>query len=150
MANEVSVEILEGMLANLGLEGQVTLEQTEEGPCLQVASEDSKYIIGQKGDRLDDFQYLVNRVMQVQEPDSDRVKVDCDNYRADSEERLREKVLRYAEEVKETGNSKRLQPLNAYHRRLVHNFLVDDEEVETFSPDGSSRLKKMTIAPRRG
>jgi len=150
MANEVSVEILENMLATLGLDGQVELEQTEEGLCLQITSEDSKYIIGQKGDRLNDFQYLINRVMQVKEPDSDRVKVDCDNYRTESEERLREKVLRYAAEVKETGKPKRLQPLNAYHRRLVHNFLVDDEEVETFSPEGKSRLKKMTIALRRG
>ncbi len=138
------------MLSDLGLEGEVTLEQTEGNACLQISSEDSKYIIGQKGDRLDDIQYLVNRVMQSQDPDTDRVKVDCDNYRADSEDRLREKVLRYAEEVKETGKSKRLEPLNAYHRRLVHNFLVDDSAVETSSPEGVSRFKKMIIAPSRG
>jgi len=127
MSNEVSVGILEKMLNSLGLEGQVTYEDSDTGACLQISSEDSKYIIGQKGDRLDDIQYLVNRVMQSQDPDTDRVKVDCDNYRADSEERLKQKVLRYAEEVKESGNPKRLQPLNAYHRRLVHNFLVDDQ-----------------------
>ena len=150
MGNEVSVEILEKMLTHLGLEGEVNLEQSEEGPCLQISSEDSKYIIGQKGDRLDDIQYLVNRVMQSQDSDTDRVKVDCDNYRAEAEQRLREKVLRLAEEVKESGEPKRLQPLNAYHRRLVHNFLVDDDQVETVSPSGSSRFKKMTIAPSRG
>ena len=146
----MSVEILNKMLGSLGLEGDVSLEQSEEGACLQISSEDSKHIIGQKGDRLDDIQYLVNRVMQSQDPGTDRVKVDCDNYRKDSEERLREKVLSYAEEVKESGEPKRLQPLNAYHRRLVHNFLADDERVETSSPDGNTRFKKMTIALRQG
>lgn len=146
MANETSVEILDKMLDQLGFDADVVLENSDQGPCLQISSPDSKYLIGQKGDRLDDIQYLVNRVLQSQEPDSDRVKVDCDRYREESESRLREKVLRLAEEVKETGEPKRLQPLNAYHRRLVHNFLVEDEAVETTSPSGHSRFKKITIS----
>ncbi len=147
MGNELSVEILEKMLDTLGFEGEVTLEETEEGQCLQVSSADSKYLIGKKGDRLDDLQYLVNRIMQSQAPETERVKVDCENYRSEAEARLQEKVLRFAEEVKETGKSRRLQPLNAYYRRLVHNYLVDDAEVTTSSPQGSSRFKAITISP---
>lgn len=137
------------MLEQLGFEAEITYEESDKGDTLQISSPDSRYLIGQKGDRLDDIQYLVNRVLSSQEPDSDRVRVDCDRYREESEERLKEKVLNMAAEVKETGEPKRLQPLNAYYRRLVHNFLVDDHEVETSSPSGSSRFKKITISPAR-
>lgn len=146
MAEETSVQILSSMLDQLGFDAEVTLDDSDQGKCLQINSEDSKYLIGQKGDRLDDIQYLVNRVLQHQEPDSERVKVDCDNYRAESESRLKEKVLRLAEEVKESGEPRQLQPLNAYHRRLVHNYLVDDAAVETSSPRDNSRFKKITIS----
>ena len=146
MSSEASAQILDKMLGSLGFEAEVAVEESDQGVCLQIQSPDSKYIIGQKGDRLDDIQYLVNRVMQNQDPDSERVKVDCDQYRTETETRLKEKVLRYAEEVKESGKPKRLQPLNAYYRRLVHNYLVDDNEIETSSPHGSSRFKKITIS----
>ena len=138
------------MLDALGFDSKVELESTEHGPCLQITSPDSKHIIGQKGDRLDDFQYLVNRVLQTQDPESERVRVDCDHYREQSEARLKEKVLRYAQEVKETGEAKRLPPLNAYHRRLVHNYLVDDHDIKTISPEGNSRFKKITITLNSG
>ena len=144
--SEEAKKILSTMLDHLGFDHEIGVEPTDQGPCLQIDSPDSKYLIGQKGDRLDDIQYRVNRVLQNQDPESDRVRVDCDHYRTDSEARLQEKVLQYAEEVKETGRSKRLQPLNAYHRRLVHNYLVDDNEVQTSSPEGSSRFKKITIS----
>lgn len=147
MSSKISVEILSTMLDQLGFESEITLQETEKGCCLQIASPDSQILIGQKGDRLDDIQYLVNRILQDKDPESEKVRVDCDHYRENSEKQLQEKVLELAEEVKRTGIEKRLQPLNAYHRRLVHNFLVEDSEVSTSSPQGSSRFKRITISP---
>lgn len=145
MSKEAAEKILTKMLGDLGLDSTISHEVTEEGDCLQVSSEDSKFIIGQRGDRLDDFQYLVNRVLQIQEPESDRVRVDCDHYRLNNEEKLKQKALGLAEKVKETGRPEKLPPLNAYHRRLVHNWLVDDKEIATTSPEGSSRFKRILI-----
>ena len=137
------------MLDQLGFEAEVELEQVDQGACLQIRSPDQKYLIGSKGDRIDDIQYLVNRVLQAKIPESERVRVDCEGYRERSEAQLRDKVLRIAEDVKLSGKSKRLPPLNAYHRRLVHNFLAENSFVETSSPAGKSRFKKMMILPKR-
>ncbi len=144
-----AVSILSNMLDQLGFDAEVEVEQVDEGVCLQIRSPDQKHLIGSKGDRLDDIQYLVNRVLQAKLPESERVRVDCEGYRARSEAELRDKVLSMAEEVKLSGKPKRLPPLNAYHRRLVHNFLADDQFVETSSPAGKSRFKKMMIVPKR-
>ena len=146
---EEAVNILSNMLDQLGFDAEVELQQVEQGACLQITSPDEKYLIGSKGDRLDDIQYLVNRVLQAKIPDSDRVRVDCDGYRERSEAQLKEKVSRIADEVKHSGKAKRLPPLNAYHRRLVHNFLAENEFVETSSPEGKSRFKKIVVFPKR-
>ena len=141
-------EILATMLEKLGFDATIEEETSEEGPSLQITSESSSLLIGKHGDRPDDLQYLVNRILQKREPDAPRVRVDCDRYRADQEERLAGQARGLAEKAKESGKPMRMRPLNAYHRRIVHNALVDDQEIETVSPRGSDRLKRIEIRPR--
>ncbi|MDA0767976.1 MAG: KH domain-containing protein [Verrucomicrobia bacterium] len=141
-------KILDSMLGKLGFELEIEEQESEEGTCLQITCEDSKFLIGRHGERLDDIQYLVNRILQKHDPDAPRVKVDADHYREQEEERIEEQARDLAEQAKESGKVMRMRPLNAYHRRIVHNALVDDEEVETSSPRGSDRLKRIEIRPR--
>jgi spoIIIJ-associated protein len=39
----------------------------------------------------------------------------------------------------------RMNPLNAYHRRLVHNALQEIDGIVTESEDGDARYKRITI-----
>jgi hypothetical protein len=38
-----------------------------------------------------------------------------------------------------------MRPLNAYYRRLVYQAILEDPQMEAHSPEGSSRLKRITI-----
>lgn len=145
---ETATRILDTMLGHLGFSVTIEVQETHDGPCLQVHSSESKAIIGNDGDRLDDIQYLVNRMLRRQIPDAGRVKVDCEHYRSIQEDRLNEEIRSIAERVKTTGKSFQIRPLNAYYRRLVHNVLVDDPGVVTHSPGGDDRLKRITVAPK--
>ncbi len=147
-AVDAAKKILDTMLGHLGLPAEIEVQETAEGPGLQIHTADSPSLIGPNGDRLDDLQYLVNRILRRHYPDAPRVKVDCGHFRAMQEDRLKDEVLGIAERVKSTGKAIRMRPLNAYYRRLVHNTLVGHPEVESHSPDGDSRLKRITIAPR--
>lgn len=97
-------EVLDTILGKLGFTYTIEQEEGEEGPVLQIRTEQGKYLIGKSGDRLDDLQYLVNRLVQRKNPDSERVRVDCENYRVEQEEKLREIVRNAAERVKETAS----------------------------------------------
>lgn len=141
-------KIVDSLLGKLGFELEIEEQETDEGAALQITSPDGKFLIGRHGERLDDIQYLVNRILQRQDEDAPRVKIDVDHYRENEEERLAEQARELAAQVKESGKPMRMRPLNAYHRRIVHNALVDDEEVETFSPRSSERLKRIEIRPR--
>ncbi len=147
-AEESARKILDTMLGHLGIPAEVDVESCDEGPCLQIRSPESKLLIGRDGDRLDDLQYLVNRILRKHVPKSPRVRVDCEHYRAMREDKLREEVREVAEKVKTSGRPFEFRPLNAYYRRIVHNVLLEDPEVESHSPDGNSRLKRITITPK--
>lgn len=148
MTWEMAAEkILATMLEKLGFLAVIRHEQTDDGLCLQVITEDSVSIIGKNGDRLEDFQYLVNRLLQKHYPDAPRVKVDCEHYRLKQEESLIEKSRLLAQRVAQDGKPARTRPLNAYYRRIVHNALADIAEVETSSPSGNTRYKRIQINP---
>lgn len=146
---ETANKILDTMLGHLGFTATIETQETSDGPCLQIHSAESEAIIGNDGDRLDDLQYLVNRILRRHQPDAIRIKVDCGHFRSLQEDRLQEEIRSTAERVKTTGKSIQIRPLNAYYRRLVHNILAADAEVVSHSPDGDDRLKRITISAKQ-
>lgn len=144
---DLSRQALSELLTSLGFAHEIDVQEADGMVCLQIVSQDAKFIIGEDGDRLDDLQYLVNRMVQNREADAPRVKVDCDHYRERSEQRLIRKARTLAERVLETGKPVRMQPLNAYHRRLVHNALAQIAGIATTSEEGVERYKRITILP---
>jgi len=150
MANAIddAKEALTSMLEKLGFEFEVEVLGESGHETLNIVSESSALLIGKNGDRLDDLQYLVNRIVRGKDRDATRVRVDCDGYRAQQEQRVANKALKLADKVKDTGRELWMNPMNSYHRRLVHNALVDDPEIETVSEETDRRNKKILIRPK--
>jgi len=145
---ESATKILDAMLGHLGLAATIDLQETHDGPCLQIHSTESRTIIGRDGERLDDLQYLVNRILRRQFPKAERIKVDCEHFRTIREDQMAAEIKEIAERVKLTGNPYQMRPLNAYYRRLVHHILVDEPGIVTHSPEGDERLKRITISAK--
>ncbi len=143
---ESATKILDTMLGHLGFTAKIEVQHTHDGPCLQIHSGESESIIGHEGDRLDDLQYLVNRIIRRHQPDAERIKVDCEHFRSIQEDRMTDEIKGIAERVKATGKPFQMRPLNAYYRRLVHNILVGDPKIASHSPQGDDRLKRITIS----
>ncbi len=147
-AAELAGKILDAMLGHLGLAAEIEIQETDDGPCLQIFSSEKEIIIGDNGDRLDDIQYLVNRILRRQMPDAVRVKVDCEHFRSMQEDQLQEEVRELVGLVKTQNKTYRMRPLNAYYRRLAYNVIAGEEGVSASSPSGDDRLKRISISPK--
>ncbi|MFD2255376.1 protein jag [Luteolibacter algae] len=145
---ELAGKILDSMLGHLGLAANIEIQETADGPCLQIFSAEKDLIIGDGGDRLDDIQYLVNRILRRQMPDAGRVKVDCEHFRSMQEDQLQDEVRELIDLVKTQGKTYRMRPLNAYYRRLAYNVIAGDDAVSASSPAGDDRLKRIAISPK--
>jgi spoIIIJ-associated protein len=75
--------------------------------------------------------------------------VDIAHYRRMSDDRMLEGIKTLAERVRATGKPLRTEPLNSYHRRLVHSSYKDDADIETWSPPERMRLKQVSLRRRR-
>ena len=143
---ETAVALASSILTSLGFECNITPAWDGEEVTLHISSPDSGIIIGEGGSRLDDLQYIVNRLIVLKAENPPRIRVDCDNYRAKSEAKLVQTARQKAEKVLASGKPTIMGPLNAYHRRLVHSALADTPGIKTESEDVDSRFKRITIS----
>lgn len=142
----LATEAATALLSPLGFSFSLSTEPYEDGISLLIDSPDARYLIGDEGDRLDDLQYMVNRLVQTKWADAPRVRVDCDGYRARAEARLLRRARSRAERVLKTGKPLLMEKLNAYQRRLVHNDLATIPGIVTQSEETDSRFKRITIS----
>ena len=133
----------------LGFQATVEEHRLEEGLLLDVKTDDAGRLIGRQGQTLADLQYITNRLLFQQDPNSPKAMVDVGGYRAQAREALVKKAKDAAEKVRRWGDAVELEPLNAFDRRIVHHALKDDPDVETHSVEVEGSDKKaILLRPR--
>ncbi len=142
-------ETLEKMLASLGFPATVEEHQLEEGVLLDVKTDDAGRLIGRQGQTLSDLQYITNRILFQQDANTPKIMVDVGGYRAQAREVLVKKAKDAAEKVRRWGDAVELEPMTAFDRRVVHQALKDDPDVETHSVEVEGTDKKaILLRPR--
>ena len=137
--------ILETILQNLGFTATVEEHPLEDGYLLDVKTEDSGRLIGRQGQTLSDLQYITNRLVFQQDQSAPKVMVDVGGYRAQAREALVKKAKDAAEKVRRWGDVVELEPLGAFDRRIVHNAVKDDPDIETHSVEVEGTDKKVIL-----
>ena len=143
-------ETLEKILATLGFPATVEEHKFADDLLLEVKTEDSGRLIGRQGQVLTDLQYITNRLLFQQDTSAPKVMVDVGGYRAQAREALVKKAKDAADKVRRWGDVVELEPMNAFDRRIVHQALRDDPDVETQSVEVEGTEKKaLLLRPRQ-
>ncbi len=139
---------IEGVVSHMGYDCKASVsERRGRKVCISVESSSSNIIIGRKGKNLDALQVLAN--VYAGKFDSDRkIIVDSEGYRTRHEEQIIKEAHRTAQQVRKSGRSRLLEPMNPYERRLVHAALNDVTGIETKS-EGEGLYKQVRIIPKK-
>lgn len=127
---------------------QVSFNEKEREMEVDLNGEDMGTLIGKRGQTLDSLQYLVSLVVNREEDDYIRVKVDTENYRERRKETLENLAKNIAYKVKRTRRSVSLEPMNPYERRIIHSALQNDKYVTTHS-EGEEPFRKVVVTLKR-
>ena len=138
-------EIVEKILGTLGFAATVEEQKLGDDLMLDVKTEESGRLIGRQGQTLTDLQYLVNRILFQQDQSCPKVMIDVGGYRGQAREALIKKAKEAAEKVKRWGDAVELEPLSAFDRRIVHQALKDDPDIETQSVEVEGTEKKVLL-----
>jgi spoIIIJ-associated protein len=143
-------EIVTQILGTLGFTATIEEHHFDDGLLLEVKTDDSGRLIGRQGQTLADLQYITNRILFQQDQSAPKVTVDVGGYRLQAREALIKKAKDAAEKVRRWGDIVELEPLGSFDRRIVHQTLKDDPDVETSSVEVDGTEKKaLLLRPKR-
>jgi spoIIIJ-associated protein len=144
-------QILSEMLKLLEIEATIDEYQRDGQPVLHIESRDAGRLIGKQGWTLNDLQFLLNVILMRRDPAAPRIVVDVERYRERQREETLKKIFDAIDRVKRWGDPIVLEPMNAYDRRLVHQTVARDPELESYSDDSTAEgtRKSVTIRLRR-
>jgi spoIIIJ-associated protein len=142
------VQFLEHFVAALGVKVHVTLEDTSDGPRLNLEGDEAELLVRHRGEPLKALQHIVDAAYGRALADEKRVFVDALGYRKGKDSELRQMAKLLAEKVKQSGVDQQLGPLNPYERRLVHLAAAEIPGVTTESV-GDAFSKTVLISLRK-
>ncbi len=145
----VARELLERVAAALGVDARIDVAEADDEVVVTVTGDDLGVLIGRHGQMIDALQSLANAIAhRAVGEERRRIVVDAAGYRARRSATLESLARRCAEQASATGRRVELEPMSAVERRLVHEALKDDPEVETAS-EGAEPNRYVVVLPRR-
>ena len=143
-----AVEFLERFLRALGVTGTVNVEQSADGPRLNMDGAEVEILVRHRGEPLKALQHVVDMAFGRKLPENQRLFVDALEYRKGKDTELKQMAKFLAEKAKQTGVDQQLGPLNPYERRLVHLAVGEVAGVTTESV-GDAFSKTVLISLRK-
>lgn len=133
------------VVGKMGYPAKVSVLFREEKKVgLKIETDNTSMIIGKKGKNIDALQLLANVYAGKLGRDDLKVILDSENYRIRREESLVRIAYESAEQVRRTGRSILLEPMNPFERRIVHTTLNDIVDIETKS-EGEGLYKQVRV-----
>jgi spoIIIJ-associated protein len=139
-------EIVERIAAGIGADVAITTREHESGVTINCSGADVALFIGKHGQTIDAIQYLANAITRAGGGEHE-VIVDAAGYRARRTATLENLARRTAQRASATGRRVAMEPMTPVERKIVHEALKDDPEVETAS-EGTEPNRFVVVLPR--
>lgn len=135
------------ILKVLSVEGEVEVEENEEGFDVKLETQDSGIVIGHHGDTLEALQIVVSLILSKKLGEFKRVSIEVGDYKKNRSEYLTNLAMETKERVLSTNKEIYLPDLKSWERRIVHMLLQDDKEVLSESI-GEGKDRVLVVKPR--
>lgn len=139
-----ALTFLKEVTEKMGLDLEFSCRTSENLVYVEMSGDDSRTVIGKRGQTLDAIQYLTSLVVNKDNKNYIKVVVDAENYRAKRQKTLEQLADRLAGKVAKTGKQVRLEPMNPYERKVIHASLQSHPSVTTRS-EGEEPYRRVII-----
>jgi spoIIIJ-associated protein len=143
---DVAADFLEGLLDAMDLPGDLRIRVHEDHAEVEILEIGSGALIGRRGQTLEAVQELLRCALQREFQRRCRVKVDAEGYRARRLEKLVEKAEEAIDEVLDSGESVRLEPMDVFERKAIHQVVAEQDGVISRS-QGREPARRVIIEP---
>jgi len=112
---------------------EYSIEKTDKAIKVNLFNKDLGYLIGYRGETLYALQNILSAVASKGIKGKIRVILDIEGYKAKREKTLEDLAEKVAKTVIKTRKSIKLEPMQAYERKIIHSKLQQNNKIETVS-----------------
>ena len=127
---EVAADYLEELLDILDYDGDIVIDVENDRASVAIVTDEENArlhrLVGSEGDVLEALQELTRLAVQTDTGTRSRLMLDVDDFRADRKAELQEVAAEAIEEIKGTGDSISLEPMNPFERKVCHDVAADE------------------------
>mgnify|MGYP004552111759 FL=1 len=140
-------EKLVTILREMGYQAEVEIQVKQDIPTYRIYSNNDSLLIGKNGKNLEALQIVLRQIVNTETGINYRFFLDVSDYKEKNEHHLEVLAKRLAREVVTTKIEVKMDSMNSYERRIVHNVLTNNKKVYTESV-GEEPNRCVVIKPR--
>lgn len=114
---------LNSLARRMNTKFNIEVKETEVGFSVIVIGDNSGALIGKEGRTLNSIQTVLRQSLKKYGNFDFKVNIDISNYKAKRERNLAFEIKKICRDVIKTKVDAKLDPMNSYERRIVHNIV---------------------------
>src|SRR5215212_5368559 len=139
-------EFVISLVEAMGIDATVDVYDSGDVIAVDIATQETGLLIGQKGETIDAIQYLLNVTIYKSWPFAKRIVVDTEGYRQRRVEAIKGMAHRTARRALREQRPLSLPPMSPAERRVVHLFPKENPQVTT-SSQGEEENRRVVVSP---
>ena len=140
-------EYLIKVLKDMGFAVNIEIKNKEEVPKYIIFSDNDALLIGKNGKNLKALSILVSQHLSNELGKNYKFTLDVNEYKEKREKSLERLARRIGKEVRATKVEAKLDSMNSYERRIIHNALTNFKGVYTES-EGEEPNRYVVVKPK--
>lgn len=146
---EENVEVfMEEILKELPEDTTYNIKKNGQGLNVEILNKNLGFLIGYRGETLYAFQNILSAIAGKGIDKKVRVILDIEGYKEKREKTLEELAQKVAKTVIKTRKPIKLEPMQAYERKIIHSALQQNNKVETESI-GEEPNRRIVVSLRK-
>lgn len=135
------------LVTDMGFNAQVETKVRDDIFNITILSDNNNLLIGKDGKNMAALTTIVKQVVHTELGFYYKFNLDVGEYKLKQQKNIERLAKKVAHEVARTKVEAKLDPMNSYERRIIHNILNDDRYVYTESV-GEEPNRCVVIKPR--
>lgn len=140
-------EFLVKLLKDIGYTVNIEVKNKEEVPKYVIYSDNDSLLIGKNGKNLKALSTIVSQYLNKELGTNYKFIIDVNEYKEKREQSLERLAKKIAREVATTKIEVKLDSMNSYERRIIHNALTNNKKVYTES-EGEEPNRYVVVKPK--
>ncbi len=140
-------ELIKGITSDMGLNINMEVKKRDETLNITIYADNNAILIGKNAKTLDALNTIIRQSVNKEIGENYKFVLDVGEYKQKREWNLEKMAKQIAREVAKTKVEAKLDPMNSYERRIIHNTLTNNKKVYTEST-GEEPNRCVVIKPK--